>query len=80
MIKKLSRHGNSMAIVIDRAILELLAIDENTNLKMTTDGINIILTPQANVKTITVNDPKLKAILKEITEEYDEDLKKLSNS
>jgi antitoxin component of MazEF toxin-antitoxin module len=28
MTKKLSKHGNSLALVIDRSILELLGIDE----------------------------------------------------
>jgi antitoxin component of MazEF toxin-antitoxin module len=36
--KKLSRHGNSLALVIDKPILELLGIDENTLLEITTDG------------------------------------------
>ena len=29
MIKKLTRHGNSLALVIDRAILDLLEIKEH---------------------------------------------------
>ena len=38
MIKHLSRHGNSLALVIDRGILEMLDIDERTALSVTTDG------------------------------------------
>lgn len=45
MIKRLSRHGNSMAVVIDRAILDLLGIDQNTPLELTTDGEALIITP-----------------------------------
>ena len=30
MIKKLTKHGNSVALVIDRPILELLKIDVET--------------------------------------------------
>lgn len=36
--KKLSKHGNSLALVIDKPILELLGIDEDTQLEITTDG------------------------------------------
>ena len=45
MIKKLSKHGNSMALVIDRAILDLLDIDENTSLELSTDGESLVVAP-----------------------------------
>ncbi|HYE77635.1 MAG TPA: AbrB/MazE/SpoVT family DNA-binding domain-containing protein [bacterium] len=38
MIKRLSKHGNSLALVIDKPILELLGIDADTPLEITTDG------------------------------------------
>ncbi|HUW31768.1 MAG TPA: AbrB/MazE/SpoVT family DNA-binding domain-containing protein [Planctomycetota bacterium] len=38
MIKTLTKHGNSYALVIDKAILELLQIDPNQPLEITTDG------------------------------------------
>lgn len=45
MPKKLVRHGNSRAIVIDKAILELLKIDDETELRMSTDGRSLKITP-----------------------------------
>jgi antitoxin component of MazEF toxin-antitoxin module len=45
MRKKLSAVGNSLGLVIERPILELLAIDRDTELEMTTDGERLILTP-----------------------------------
>ncbi len=45
MTKKLSRHGNSRAIVIEKPILDLLGIDENTMLQLHTDGESLILSP-----------------------------------
>ena len=48
MIKKLVRHGNSLALVIERPILALLGADENTLFKITTDGECLILTPIKN--------------------------------
>lgn len=38
MIKKLTKHGNSMALVIDKGVLELLEIDDKTPLDISTDG------------------------------------------
>lgn len=41
--KTLTRHGNSLALVIDKPILELLNIDEKTPLSITTDGQCLII-------------------------------------
>ncbi|MCA9073605.1 MAG: hypothetical protein KDA93_01130 [Planctomycetaceae bacterium] len=48
MTKTLSKHGNSLALVIDRPILELLNIDESTPLVITTDGQSLIVSPQGD--------------------------------
>ncbi|MCH8042876.1 MAG: AbrB/MazE/SpoVT family DNA-binding domain-containing protein [Planctomycetes bacterium] len=45
MIKKLCKHGNSLALVIERPILELLGIDENTSLEISTDGESLVIAP-----------------------------------
>ncbi len=45
MVKKLTRHGNSLALVIDRPILDLLKIDTETQLDITTDGRRLIIAP-----------------------------------
>lgn len=45
MIKKLTRHGNSLALVIDKPILELLNISQETPLEITTDGRALIISP-----------------------------------
>lgn len=45
MVKKLTRHGNSLALVIDRPILELLKIDPETPLDVSTDGRQLIIAP-----------------------------------
>lgn len=56
MVKTLTKHGNSHALIIDRAILELLGIDVDTPIEITTDGEQLILTP--------VRDPKQASRLK----------------
>lgn len=45
MIKKLSRYGNSSAVLIDKPILELLNITQDTLLKISTDGTKIFIEP-----------------------------------
>jgi antitoxin MazE len=45
MVKKLTKHGNSLALVIDRPILDLLKIDPETPLEVTTDGKQLIVAP-----------------------------------
>jgi antitoxin MazE len=45
LTKKLSKHGNSLALVIDRSVLELLGIDEKTPLEISTDGRALVVVP-----------------------------------
>ena len=45
MIKNLVKHGNSWAVVIDRPILDILKIDPESPLKLTTDGKSILIAP-----------------------------------
>jgi antitoxin MazE len=45
MIKKLVRHGNSRALVIDKPVLDLLNIDEDTEIEIITDGTSLIMRP-----------------------------------
>lgn len=45
MVKKLTKHGNSLALVIDRPILDLLKIDPETPLDVSTDGRQLIIAP-----------------------------------
>jgi antitoxin MazE len=45
MKKKLSAIGNSLGIVIEKPILELLRIDRETELDVSTDGQRLIIEP-----------------------------------
>jgi antitoxin MazE len=45
MLKKLTRHGNSLALVIEKGVLELLNIDDQTPLEITTDGSLLLISP-----------------------------------
>lgn len=45
MVKMLTRHGNSYALVIDKPILDLLRITPETPLEVTTDGSGLWVRP-----------------------------------
>jgi hypothetical protein len=49
MIKTLTRHGNSYALVIDKPIMELLKIDPETPLEIITDGHSLTIIPAKDV-------------------------------
>jgi len=46
MVKRLIQHGNSVALVIDKPIMEMLKITNETTFEISTDGKNLILSPQ----------------------------------
>jgi antitoxin component of MazEF toxin-antitoxin module len=50
MVKTLTRHGNSLALVIDKPILDILQIDANTPLSVATDGRSLVVTPARDEK------------------------------
>ncbi len=50
MIKKLTKHGNSMALILDKPILELLNIKPDTPLEISTDGTVLVITPVQDAK------------------------------
>jgi len=45
MIKTLQKHGNSHALVIDKALMDALGIDENTPLQLTVSGATLVVNP-----------------------------------
>jgi antitoxin component of MazEF toxin-antitoxin module len=45
MKKKLTRTGNSLALVLDRELLEATGIDASTSLEVSTDGEIIVISP-----------------------------------
>ncbi|MCP3963033.1 MAG: AbrB/MazE/SpoVT family DNA-binding domain-containing protein [bacterium] len=45
MVKHLTKTGNSLALVLDRPLLEATRIDADTALEISTDGDVIVITP-----------------------------------
>jgi antitoxin component of MazEF toxin-antitoxin module len=74
MIKKLTKHGNSLALVIDRPVLDLLDIDAETPLNIRTDGKCLIVTPAQD----GVRRKKFRAVLAKVNRQYGPALKKLA--
>lgn len=56
MLKKLVKYGNSNALILDKAILELLNIKEGATIKIKTDGKSIIITPHVKTDTQEVSE------------------------
>lgn len=73
MIKTLTSHGNSAALVIDKAILELLDISMSTPLKITTDGKSLIVSPLPNVH----REEKFRKSLDKVNMNHGDTLRKL---
>jgi antitoxin component of MazEF toxin-antitoxin module len=73
MVKKLIQHGNSAALVIDKPIMEMLHITNETFFELSTDGKNIILSPQ---NTIAQENTILES-LQAINKRYSKVLKRL---
>ena len=48
MIKKLTRTGNSVALVLDKPLLEELGLDEDSEVEVSTNGQILIVTPKRN--------------------------------
>ncbi|HPB07972.1 MAG TPA: AbrB/MazE/SpoVT family DNA-binding domain-containing protein [Rectinema sp.] len=73
MIKKLIQHGNSAALVLDKPILDLLNMSLDTPVEITTDGKNLILSPQKDAS----REKDILDSLKKINQKYQHTLKKL---
>ncbi len=75
MVKRLTKHGNSLALVIDRGILNLLDISDDTPLSVTTDGRSLVVTPIKNER----KERAFRAALREGNRRYGRMLKRLAN-
>ncbi len=74
MTKTLIKHGNSLALVIDKPILKMLDISSDTPLEVTTNGDRLMITPLRD----KARQSKLRASLGKINRRYGGDLKRLA--
>ena len=66
MVKRLTRTGNSLALVLDKPLLEQLGIDEDTPLELSTNGDVLVVTPVRD----RARERKLKKVLEEMDRQY----------
>ena len=74
MVKHLTRHGNSAALVIDKPVLELLHITMKTPLELATDGRNLIISPVRDAKQTA----RFRAALEAVNRRHAKTLKALA--
>jgi len=74
MIKTLTKHGNSLALVIEKPVLELLGADAETPFDITTDGQVLVLSP---VKDVGRREA-FQSTLDKVNARYPKALKKLA--
>jgi antitoxin component of MazEF toxin-antitoxin module len=75
MIKTLTKHGNSLALVIEKPVLDLLGADADTPFDVTTDGQALVLTPVRDATRRQV----FKTALEQANRKYAKALKKLAD-
>ena len=75
MVKHLTKHGNSLALVIDRGVLDILDISAETPLSVTTDGKRLIVSPIRDLK----RQKRFRAALEEGNRKYSKLLKRLAD-
>ena len=70
MIKTLTKHGNSYALVIDKPILDLLKIRPDTPLTISTDGKQLLISPEAEEMERSGVSEEFERVSKEINTRY----------
>jgi antitoxin MazE len=74
MIKKLTRTGNSIALVLDKPLLEELGLDENAEVEVSTNGQVIVITPKRD----SARDRKYRKAVDKVNRKYAGLFKRLS--
>lgn len=75
MLKKLTRHGNSLALVIDKGVLDILNIDAGTPLEISTDGTLLLISPVRDEK----RRHQFQESLEKVNTKYGRALKRLAD-
>ena len=74
MTKTLIKHGNSLALVIDKPILDMLHISADTPLEINTNGDVLMITPVRDNQ----RQERIASTLEIINTQYADDLKRLA--
>ena len=74
MVKNLTKHGNSYALVLDKPILELLRVSPDTQFDIITDGRSLVLTPVRDAR----QDKKFEKALENVHKRFGRAMKRLA--
>ena len=84
MIKRLSQFGNSRALIIDKPLRKILSIEDDTELKLVTDGKTLTIIPifkkKPTAKKKSVLNKKLKDASRKVLKQYGPVFKKLAKN
>jgi len=75
MIKQLTKVGNSSALILDKAILELVGLEENGEVQLTVSHGSIIVTP---AHPGPIDEERFKACLARVVRERRKVLRRLA--
>lgn len=81
MTKKLTKHGNSLALIIDKPVLEILGINDKTELELIVMDDTLIIKPKTS--TTKTNKKRQEAVAKtasKIMDKYESVFKKLAKT
>ena len=78
MNKRLSVIGNSLGVIIDKPILELLNIDRDTVLEVKTDGEALIIRPAPAETAQTSRAQRIRAASRKVASTHTEAFEKLA--
>jgi antitoxin MazE len=76
MSKKLTKHGNSLALIIDKPILQMLDISEHTELNLSIEDGTLVISPVTKKKLRS--SAEIQKIAEEIMDKYADVFKKLA--
>ncbi len=74
MIKKLTKVGNSLALIMDKGTLEQLGVGEDEAVSVRLDGPSMIVQAPAR----TISDEEVEQSTARLTERYDDLMKRLA--
>lgn len=80
MTKKLTKHGNSLALIIDKPLLDVLKISQKTDLEISIEGNALIIRPVQHTKQVDISDADIDEVAERILKKYKTTFKKLSDS
>lgn len=81
MTKKLVKHGNSLALVIEKPLLNILKINENTDLEITIENNALIIKSALLNHNLQSKDRRdIDHIAKTIMDQYEDIFEKLSKT